>query len=231
MKTIISAEKETINLAAEHIKGKLQEKSDTVLALCCGRSVRGLYARLLDMYSAGELSFSQARIFALTEFLDAPYNMSSRKQIYDDYFSKTDLKPENFIVPDVLNPEHYDALIENTGGIDLAVLGIGENGHIGYNEPATPFASMCHVQKLTDATRRQLEKLHESRQIPERAFTMGIKTITQARDIVLLAFSEEKSQAVHKMLYGRNDSAVPAAFLQIPLNVTLYLDEEASSQL
>lgn len=230
MKTIISAEKEILNLAAVHIKRTVSNKSDAVLALCGGRTVQGLYTLLMDMYKREEISFSAVRIFAVTDFVDAPESLRAKKQLYDDFFSKTDLKPDNFFFPEPESAEKYDELIESCGGIDLAVLGIGENAHIGYNEPATPFASVSHVQKLTDATKRQLEKQFKTAEkLPERAVTMGIKTITQSRDILLLASGEEKSQAVHKMLYGRNDSVVPAAFLQIPLNVTVYLDEAASS--
>jgi len=183
------------------------------------------------MHLDGEISFSEARVFAVTELLDVPAHMRCRKTIFDDFLSKTDIKSENIHFPDIEDMDAYERRIESVGGVDLAVLGIGENAHIGYNEPATQFSSLCHVQKLTDATKRQLEKQFGAAYIPERAFTMGIKTITQAKDIIVLAFGEEKAGAVHKMLYGRNDSVVPAAFLQIPMNVTVYLDKAASSQL
>lgn len=231
MKTIISAENEIFNFAAEQIKKLLHEKTEPVLALPGGRTVQGLYALLLDMFKAGELSFSRTKVFALAEFLDSGEHMSCRRIIYDDFLSKTDIKAENVFFPQADCPEDYDRLIADCGGLDLALLGIGENAHIGYNEPATPYASLSHVQKLTEATKRQLSKQFGSGELPERAVTMGIKTITQARQILLIALGEDKAEAVHKMLYGRNDSVVPAAFLQIPLNVNIYLDEAASSQI
>lgn len=231
MKTIISAKNEITELVAARIKKLLGEKHNAVLALCGGRSVRCLYARLTEMCRAGEISFSGVRVFAVTELMEVPEEMSCYKTIFTDFLAYTDIKADNVWFPAPESPEKYDELIESCGGIDLAVLGIGENAHIGYNEPATPFSSLCHVQKLTDATKRQLEKQFGNSRLPEKAITMGIKTITQARDIAVLAFGEEKSKAVHKMLYGRNDSVVPAAFLQIPLNVTVYLDEAASSEL
>lgn len=231
MKTIISEKNEIFDLAASRIKALMDNKPDAVLALCGGRSVQGLYERLLGLHLDGELSFSRGRVFAVSELLDVPEHMRCHKTIFEDFLSRTDIKSENVHFPDIEDMDAYERHIESVGGIDLAVLGIGENAHIGYNEPATPFSSLCHVQKLTDATKRQLEKQYGAAFIPERAFTMGIKTITQAGDIMLLAFGEEKADAVHKMLYGRNDSVVPAAFLQIPMNVTVYLDEPASSQL
>jgi len=232
MKTIISAEKEIFYKAALQIRDLLSIKPDAVLALCSGRSVAGLYSLLTEMYAEGKLSFKNARVFAVTELLEVPAHMSSQKLVFDDFLSKTDMQRENFFVPDFARPEKYDEQIEKAGGIDFALLGIGENAHIGYNEPATPFSSLTHVQKLTDRTKAQLSKQFAPVDtVPEKAVTMGIKTITQARDIHLIALGEDKAQAVHKMLYGRNDSAVPAAFLQIPLNVSIYLDEAASSQL
>ena len=112
------------------------------------------------------------------------------------------------------------------------MIGIGHNGHIGYNEPGTPFDSLTRIQILAPATRRQLaDTFGGEEKVPEKAVTMGIKTITGARDIAVLAFGEDKAAAVFEMLYARDDSVIPAAFLQIPVNVTVYLDEAASSKL
>ena len=143
----------------------------------------------------------------------------------------TDLKPENctFLTGD--NWQDYDRLIEEAGGLDLAVLGIGDNGHIGYNEPATPYDSRTHRQKLTDATKRQNAAIFGSAEaVPDYAWTMGIKTLVLARQILVLAAGEEKAQPVFKMLYARDDSVVPAAFLQLPLNVEVYVDEAAGAK-
>ena len=177
MKTIISAENQILDAAAAQIKKTLLVRKNAVLALAGGRSVRGLYERLLRMYDCGEISFAGVRALALTELLDVPENMSCRKVILDNFLCKTDISTANVHFPDPEHPEHYEELIAECGGIDIAVLGIGENAHIGYNEPATPFASVTHVQKLTDATRHQLEKQHPyAEKLPEKAVTMGIKT-------------------------------------------------------
>lgn len=232
MKTIISEENEIFYSAAEQVKKLLENKPDAVLALSGGRTMQRLYELLLKLHKAGELSFAEAKVFAVTEFADTAYELSSRKIIFNDFLDKTDISKDCKFLPSPERTEEYDELIAHFGGIDLALLGLGENAHIAYNEPATPFSSMTHVQKLTEATKRQLKKQFPSvDRLPDMAVTMGIKTITQARDIIVLALGEEKSQAVHKMLYGRNDSTAPAAFLQIPMNVTVYLDMAASSQL
>ena len=128
--------------------------------------------------------------------------------------------------------EEYDRLIESLGGLDLAVLGIGQDAHIGYNEPATPFDSYTHVQKLTDRTKRQLsERGYTKENMPEYAVTMGIKTLTEARNIILLAGGEDKAAAVFEMVYGKTITYIPASFLQIPTEVTVYLDTAAASRL
>lgn len=232
MKTIISDKISAAHEAAEKICLLIKEKPDAVLALAGGRSVRELYALLLEWYRAGKLSFSGVRVFAVAEYSDAEASQSHRRTIFDDFLSHTDISPENCRFPEADNCDEYEAAISASGGIDLAVLGLGENAHIGYNEPATPFASLTHVQKLTDATRHQNAVVFGGEdRVPARAVTMGIRTITQSKEILVLAFGENKAQAVHKMLYGRNDSVAPAAFLQIPMNVTAYLDRAASSEL
>ena len=232
MKTIISDKNSAQLRAAEKICARIREKPDAVLALAGGHSVQGLYAVLLGLYRAGKLSFSKVRVFAVAEYLETKAEYCHKKTIFDDFLRHTDISPENVFFPAADEYDDYETLIARSGGLDLAVLGLGENAHIAYNEPATPFASLTHVQKLTDATRRQnAPDFGGADSVPEKAVTMGIKTITSAKEILVLAFGENKAQAVHKMLYGRNDSVIPAAFLQIPMNVTVFLDEAASSEL
>lgn len=232
MKTIISDKNDIISLAAYKFRSVLQEKEDAVVALAGGRSVKGLYDALLSMYQAGEISFSKMTVLSLAEYIPPQQFNSCRSVIYDAFLRQTDFDVSRLYFPSPEDTQGYDSLIDFCGGIDLAVLGIGENAHIAYNEPATPYSSLTHVQKLTDATKRQNSVIFGGvENVPDYAVTMGIKSICDARDIMLLAFGEEKAQAVYKMLYGRNDSVVPAAFLQIPMNVSIYLDKEASSKL
>ena len=118
------------------------------------------------------------------------------------------------------------------GGIDLAVLGIGEDCHIGYNEPGTLYDTHTHVQKLTDRTKRQLLKRgFTDSDMPEQAVTMGIKELVSAREILLLASGREKAGAVYQMLYAKNTSYIPAAYLQLPPEVTVLLDTDAAAEL
>lgn len=232
MKTIISAANDVYINAARHIKALLDEKPDAAIAFSVGRSMDGLFAALAAMSAAGEVSFAAAKVFAVTEFLGAPNALTCRARLEAGLLDKVGVAPENRHFPCRENFDTYDDEIAAAGGLDMAVLGIGHNGHFGYNEPGTPFDSLTRIQILAPATRRQLaDTFGGEEKVPEKAVTMGIKTITSARDIAVLAFGEDKAAAVFEMLYARDDSIIPAAFLQIPVNVTVYLDEAASSKL
>lgn len=232
MKTIISSYENCNARAARQIRQMLERKPDAVLALAAGRTPRGLYEELARVCAQGELSFRQAKLFAVTEYEGVEEEQSCRAMLEECFVSKTDILPGNchFLSPETLGT--YDAEIKAAGGLDLAVLGLGRNAHIGFNEPAVPYDSLSHRQKLTDATKRQNAELFGSEErVPDYGYTMGIYTLVWARQILVLAFGESKADAVHSMLYGRNDSAVPAAFLQIPRDVTLYVDEAAAKKL
>lgn len=229
MKTVIAAPAELNRQIAETIKTLLAGKPDAVLGLTAGRSTQGLYALLGQLCARKEISFAKAKVFAVTEYVGAEPGCSCREILLRELIDHTDLNPANFFLPDENAPEQYDAAIRSAGGLDLCLLGIGINGHIGYNEPATPFDSLTHLQRLTDATRRQYAGT--DRQLTEQALTMGIKTIVSSCETLLLATGPEKADAVFKMIYGRTDSTVPAAFLQIPLEVTAYIDPAAAGKL
>ena len=215
--------------AARQIKDIVGAKPDAVIALAAGRDMMGLYKRLGEMCAAGEVSLKNARILAVTEFSE---RHDCENFLREHLLRAADVSEENCFFPDAEAPEEYDRLIESLGGIDLAVLGIGQDAHIGYNEPATPFDSHTHVQKLTDRTKRQLsERGYMEENMPEYAVTMGIKTLTEARNIILLAGGEDKAAAVFEMVYGKTITYIPASFLQIPTEVTVYLDTAAASRL
>ena len=232
MKTVVTSKADAERRAARHIASLLERKPEAVLALTAGHSTAGLYAELARLCAAGEIGLSRARVFAVTELVGVPYEHSCRAVLERELVDKTDLDPNNFFIPDADGCESYDAAIAAAGGIDLAVLGIGLNAHIGYNEPATPFDTRTHVQKLTDATKRQLlAQGEEGRARAEFAVTMGLHTLVEARDLLLLAFGQEKAEPVFKMVYGKTITYVPASFLQLPLNMTAYLDEAAAEKL
>ena len=232
MKTIVLEREELIRTAAGEIRALVEAKPDAVLALAAGRTMEPLFAELVRLYEQGRLSLRACRVFAVTELEDVPEQRSCRAMLERCLISRTDLSPDkcSFLTAESL--DGYDAAIAAAGGLDLALLGLGDNAHIGYNEPATPFSSLSHRQKLTDATRRQLAPTFGGEeQAPRFALTMGIKTLTQARRIMVLALGEEKAEPAFKMLYARTDSAVPAAFLQVPGEVEVYLDPAAAAKL
>ena len=229
MKTEICKTKaELVEIAVKEIQNQLDTKPDSVLALACGQTMEPLWAAL-----AGQaVSLQNARILCVTELCGVEESKTCRHTLTEGLLDKTDADPANCFFPDPDAPEAYDRLIETLGGIDLAILGIGEDCHIGYNEPGTLFESHTHVQKLTDRTRRQLLKRgFTDEDMPETAVTMGIHDLTRARQILLLAFGEDKAAAVYQMLYAKTTPYIPAAFLQIPLEVTVLLDEGAASKL
>lgn len=227
---MISDFQELLDKAAAQVKALLEEKPEAVLALSAGEDCIRLLERLAGMQQAGELSFARAKFFAVTELCGEEPCVKSR--LNDCFFSRVDAERENCFFLSEEKLENYDQMIAEKGGIDLAILDIGLNARIGFNEPATPFDSLSHRQKLSDSSRRELAPLFGGEErVPEFGLTMGIKTLVSARDILLISSGESRADAVFNMLYGRNDSFVPAAFLQIPLNVTVYLDGASARKL
>ncbi len=215
-----------VEIAVKAIQNQLNTKPDSVLALACGETMKPLWAVLSGV------SMQEARVLCVTELIGAEEAKTCRHALTEGLIERTDLRPENCFFPDPDAPEAYDRLIDDLGGVDLAVLGIGEDCHIGYNEPGTLFEARTHVQKLTDRTKRQLLKRgFTEADMPEHAVTMGIHDLTKARKILLLAFGEDKSAAVYQMLYAKTTPYIPAAYLQIPPEVTVLLDEKAAGKL
>ena len=232
MKTIICEIDKLYDEAAALICECLAAKPDSVLALACGETMRPLWKRLVELHEQGELRFHEARVLCVTEYAGAAEEKSCRHALENGLLHFVDIRPENCFFPDPDAPEDYDRLIESLGGVDLAVLGLGEDCHIGYNEPGTLYDTYTHVQKLTDRTKRQLLKRgFTERDMPENAVTMGVKELVSARKIVLLASGRDKAGAVYQMLYAKNTSYVPAAYLQLPLEVTVLLDTDAAAEL
>ena len=212
MKTIVAEREQSLQQAADRICQLLAKKPGAVLAFSTGRTMEALFAVLAERCRAGKLSLKEATVFAVTEFEDVPEERTARYQIKA--------------------AEGYDADIAAAGGLDMAVLGLGVNAHVGYNEPAVPYDSLTHRQKLTDKTRRQLAASFGSEEdAPHYAWTMGIKTLVFAREILVLAYGGEKTEAVFQMLYARDDSVIPAAFLQLPPEVLVFVDPEAAKKL
>lgn len=232
MKTIVLEQEESLSRVAEEICTLLAEKPAAVLAFSTGRTAAPLFAALARLCKEGRLSLAQATVFAVTELEGAPEGFTARRQILTELVETTDLPEENCRFLSAEAAEGYDAAIAAAGGLDLAVLGLGVNAHVGYNEPATPYASLTHRQKLTEKTRAQLAAVFGSVEAaPRYAWTMGIRTLVSARRLFVLAYGEEKAWAVFQMLYARDDSVIPAAFLQLPPEVTVWLDPAAAEKL
>lgn len=232
MKTIVLNREDCFSRVADEIAALLDEKPNAVLAFSTRRTMRPLFAALAERCAEGKLSLARAGVFAVTEFEDAPEEKSARYQLLTELAAATDLPAKRcrFLTPE--NAADCDVDIARAGGLDLAVLGLGVNAHIGYNEPGTPYISTTRRQKLSDRTRAQLAAEFGSEEAaPRYAWTMGVGTLVRARRIFVVACGEEKAQAVFQMLYARDDGLVPAAFLQLPPEVTVWLDREAASQL
>ena len=232
MKTLIRAQDELFRLAADKVCSLLREKPDAALTLAAGRTMFPLWELLCEAAAGGEADFSAARFFQTAEFLGVPEEKSLRRLTEERLLRKIGIPEENCFWLTKENAGRCDEAIRRCGGLDMAVLGLGVNAHIGYNEPGTQFSTGCCVQKLTGKTKQQLAWLFpDAASVPEKAVTMGIRTLTQAKEILVLAVGEEKAKAVFDMLYARDDSVIPAAFLQLPFAVTVYVDPAAAAKL
>lgn len=232
MKTIVQEKQESLERVADEITALLREKPGAVLAFSTGRTTGALFAVLARRFAEGALSLASATVFAVTEFEDVPEEKSARYQLLTQLVAPTDLPEANCRFLSAETAAGYDEALRAAGGLDLAVLGLGVNAHVGYNEPATPYASLTHRQKLTDKTRAQLAAVFGSAEAaPQYAWTMGIRTLVSARRIFVLAYGAEKAWAAFQMLYARDDSVIPAAFLQLPPEVAVWLDPQAAEKL
>jgi glucosamine-6-phosphate deaminase len=241
LKIIIAENMEEFNeIAADIVSRQIRNKPDSVLGLATGSTPLGLYALLADKYKKGELDFSRVKTFNLDEYRGLPkdHPQSYYHYMYENLFSKINIKDENV---NLLNGEgldpykvcaDYEEKIKAAGGIDLQVLGIGHNGHIGFNEPGTPFDSVTDLIDLSERTIEANSRFFESSdQVPRQALSMGIKTIMQARSIMLLISGSGKARIAAKALKGPITQNVPASVLQLHPFVTVILDKEAAEYL
>ncbi len=225
--------------AAKIVRAQILKKARSVLGLATGSSPLGLYSLLAEYHRLG-LDFSRLTTFNLDEYigLAGDHPASYRRYMQEHLFSKVNLHPEKTLVPNGMAPDleqeclRYEELIKRCGGIDLQVLGIGVNGHIGFNEPGTAFGSRTQVVNLTESTIRANSRFFSSeREVPTQAVSMGIKSIMQARSIVLLANGGRKAAAVAAAVNGPVSEDMPASVLQLHPAVTFVLDQAAASKL
>ena len=211
-----------------------------VLGLATGSTPIGMYKQLIDWYNKGDLDFSQVKSVNLDEYVGlAPtHDQSYRYFMQTNLFDHVNIDPANTNVPNGLasDPEaeceRYNQVIRSMGGIDVQVLGMGHNGHIGFNEPGHAFELETHVVNLTERTIEANARFFASKdEVPKRAITMGIKSIMQARQILVVVSGEDKAEIVKKAFYGPVVPEVPASILQMHPNVVLCGDKAALSKI
>jgi glucosamine-6-phosphate deaminase len=223
--------------AADIVAGRIREKPDAVLLLPTGTTPLGMYRRLVELHAEGGLSFAQVTFFNLDEYVGlAPDHPASyHAYMSENIYGRIDADLERVHVPDGTAPDpeaecaRYEAAIRVAGGADLCVLGIGRNGHIGFNEPGAPFGSRTRVVRLSESTRRVNAADFEGSRAPERAITVGMATIFEARDALLLASGTNKATAVAAAIEGEVSEDVPASMLREHPSTTFLLDHEAAA--
>lgn len=234
---IVIKKQELINeIIAKDIFDLISKKNDCVLGLATGSTPLGIYKILCDRLK-DNVSFKNVKTFNLDEYygLDKNDINSYHYFMFSNLFSKIDINLNNTFFPsDIEGSDYslYDDLIDKFGGIDYQILGIGRNGHIGFNEPGTSFSSLTHITELQESTINDNSRFFFSKNdVPTRAVTMGLKTIMKAKKIVIIAFGENKALAIKRLVNGMIDEKMPASILKNHKNVTLYLDEEASKKI
>ena len=239
--TIFKDERILAKTKAGQIAAALSAQPDIVLGLPTGRTPIRLYHELGTLHAGGQADFSRATTFNLDEFLGIPphHPGSYRTFMEQHLFSRVNLAPENINVLNGAAPDpdaecqRYERAIEDAGGIDLQLLGIGTNGHIGFNEPARELVGPTHRVTLTASTRRSNAALFggDPKDVPAEALSMGMATILKARRIVLIATGKSKARCVDLMVNGPITTKLPASFLQLHRDVELMLDQEAARSL
>lgn len=226
--------------AANIISAQVILKQDSVLGLATGSSPIGVYKQLIDWYKKGDIDFSQVRTVNLDEYvgLTADHEQSYARFMRENFFDHINIDPRHTNIPcgTASNAEaeckRYDALIQSFGGTDLQLLGLGPNGHIGFNEPGDVFEKGTHKIKLTDATIQANKRFFEREEdVPRYAYTMGICDIMQSKRIVMVVSGQSKAAIVRDAFFGPITSRVPASILQLHKDFTLVVDEGAGSLL
>lgn len=226
--------------AANLIAAQVTMKPDCVLGLATGSSPIGTYDRLVEMYEQGDLDFSGISTVNLDEYkgLNRENDQSYYYFMHEHLFDRVNIAAERTNVPNGMEPDaekecvRYEELIASMGGVDLQLLGLGHNGHIGFNEPAEVFDKATHCVNLTESTIEANKRFFASADdVPRQAYTMGIGTIMRAKKVLLVVSGEEKADIVAKAFFGDVTPAVPASILQMHPDVTVVADAAALSKI
>lgn len=223
--------------AANFIIDLIKDKPDSVLGLATGGTPEGMYAELVKAYEAGKISFKDVKTYNLDEYigLDGNHEQSYRHFMNKQLFDHVDIDKNNTYVPNgkaedlEAECENYEKILKDLSYADIQILGIGTNGHIGFNEPAEELILPTHVEPLVEATIEANSRYFDSKdEVPKEAISMGIGSILKAKHIILLASGPSKNEI---MKYFNNDKIstnIPASLIKLHPNVTIIMDEEAA---
>lgn len=222
--------------SADMILKQVNEKPDSILGLATGSTPVGMYKELVEMNKSGKIDFSKVKTFNLDEYY--PIKHTDDQSYYyfmnDNLFSHINIDTANTNIPNgeaedaEAECERYEKIIEESAGVDIQILGIGQNGHIGFNEPDEKLNTKTHLTGLTEDTIEANSRFFESiDDVPTAAITMGIGTIMKAKKIILLASGKNKLDAVSKLMNDDLDTSCPATMLKLHPDVTLICDKEA----
>mgnify|MGYP005955293409 FL=1 len=226
--------------AANIISAQVIMKPNCVLGLATGSTPIGTYDQLVEWYNKGDLDFSEVTTVNLDEYKGLPRtnDQSYYYFMHQHLFDRVNIDPERTNVPNGMEPDaekecgRYEELIRSLGGVDLQLLGLGHNGHIGFNEPGEAFEKETHCVDLTESTIEANKRFFASADdVPKQAYTMGIGTIMQAKKILIIVSGEDKADIVRDAFFGPVTPRVPASILQMHSDVTLVADEAALSKI
>ncbi|NFO15459.1 glucosamine-6-phosphate deaminase [Clostridium botulinum] len=226
--------------AAQIIMSQITLKSNSILGLATGSTPIGMYKKLVEMYENKMIDFSDVKTFNLDEYQNLPISNDQSYHYFmdDNLFNYINVKRENIHIPNGMANDieneciKYDNLIKEAGGIDIQVLGIGNNAHIGFNEPTVSFEKKTYVVELEESTKIANARFFNSLdEVPSKAITMGIGSIFESKKIMLLATGKNKAKAIYDTIYGKVTPEVPASILQFHDDVIVILDKKAASLL
>lgn len=231
---------EMSKVAAKELAEVISKKPEATLGLATGGTPVGMYKELIDMHKNGELDFSKVTTVNLDEYvgLSGEHDQSYRYFMDSNLFNHVNIRKEYTYVPNGLAEDmhqecvNYDKRIEELGGIDVQVLGIGSNGHIGFNEPSDTLSLGTHVTDLAESTIEANSRYFVSKEeVPTKALTMGLGAIMKAKKILLMVSGESKAEIMDKVVNGKITTQVPASFLQMHKDVVLIIDEDAARKI
>lgn len=237
---VVGSMDEAAQIAAESIQASLDRKPDLVLGLATGSSPLPLYDALAQRVHEGSMSFAQARGFALDEYVGLPegHPESYREVIWRTFTERVDINPANVHSPDgsatniPLACAAYESAIAEAGGVDVQILGLGTDGHIGFNEPGSSLASRTRIKTLTQQTRLDNARFFDTESdVPHHVLTQGLGTIMDARHLLMFVSGRSKAEAVHQCVEGSVSALWPGSVMQLHPHVTVFLDEAAASRL